>query len=227
MWLLRAFVLAAPLVGFFAVLAAPLSAQGGEPLLETPACRENPHSEECICANVHVYSLRPRFVDNTVYPPVATAADCVVTNGERVCTVASGRSITFNEDTLTWDPPNEESLQKDFVLVHNEKYKAYCSISYFRENLRRLWTFSLAFAGGLVAITVAWGGAVYMQEAVSGETRSTARAVITRSLLGLIILAAVFLIWEGVSGLFLSGYDIWRSEPGSLELFQERYGEGP
>ena len=58
-----------------------------------------------------------------------------------------------------------------------------------------------------------------MQEAVSGETRSTGRTIMIRAVLGLVVLAGVFLIWEGVSALFLQGYDIWRTEPGFLEIF--------
>lgn len=233
MGLLRGFLIALPLVGIFAFAAAPVSAQGGDELLERPACRVNPHSEECICSDVHAYSLVPRFVDYTVWPPVALALDCAIDgSGKRSCGDPSPPRADplFDVDSGRWLPAGGSrdsnaiavSIDRDFTLVQNEKYKAYCSVSYFRENLRRLWVFALAFAGGLVAITVAWGGTIYMQEAVAGETRSFARAVIIRSLLGLILLAAVYLIWEGVSGMFLGGFDIWRTPPGFLELFQEK-----
>ena len=187
-------------------------------LLDEPACRVNPHSQECICREIHAFAVVPRFVDYTVYPPVAESLDCRVEDGRRVCEVPSPARtpIAFDVDSLTWSGGD---TQLDFVFVENEKYKAYCSLAYFRENLRRLWIFALGLAGGLVAISVAWGGVIYMQEAVSGETRSTGRTIMIRAVLGLIILAGVFLIWEGVSELFLQGYDIWRTEPGFLEIF--------
>lgn len=232
MALLRVLLVALPLAGMLALAAAPVGAQGGEELLEEAACREDPHSEVCICSEVHAYSLVPRFVDNTGWPPTAFALDCSVDgSGNRSCVLPSGDTARnnprFDVNTLRWVPDESSdekralSIDRDFVLVQNEKYKAYCSMSYLRENIRRLWLFALALAGGLVAITVAWGGTIYMQEAVSGETRSFSRTVMIRSLLGLVLLAAVFLIWEGVSGMFLGGFDIWRSSPGFLEVFQE------
>ena len=213
---LRAVLVMLPLLVVSLVGADTASAQDSA-LLDEAACRVNPHSEECICRNIHAFAVVPRFVDYTVYPPVATALDCSIEDGRRVCDLPSPeRYLEFDQETLTWSGGDS---QEDYFFVENEKYKAYCSLAYFRENLRRLWVFALALAGGLVAISIAWGGVVYMQEAVSGETRSTGRTIMIRAVLGLVVLAGVFLIWEGVSALFLQGYDIWRTEPGFLEIF--------
>ena len=214
---LRAVLVMLPLLAVGLVGADTASAQDSN-FLDEAACRVNPHSEECICREIHGFAVVPRFVDYTRYPPVATSLDCSVVDGRRVCQLPDPPRAhpQFNPDTLTWSGGNPAL---DYFFVENTKYKAYCSLAYFRENLRRLWVFALAFAGGLMAVTVAWAGVIYMQEAVSGETRSTARLILIRSVLGLVILAGVFLIWEGVSALFLQGYDIWRTEPGFLEIF--------
>ena len=223
MGFLKVFAAVLPVVGVLLASAGPALAQGPDDseLLRNQACRVNPHSEECICREVHAYSMVPLFVDYTSSTgvPVAFAYDCAIKDGRRECTDPKDKRAApvFDPDSLTWSG----GATRDYVVVQNTKYKAYCSLAYFRENLRRLWVFALAFAGGLMAITVAWCGATYMQEAVSGENRAMARTVLIRSVLGVVVLAAVFLIWEGVSGLFLQGFDIWRTEPGFLEMFSD------
>ena len=214
---LRVVLVMLPLLAVGLAGADPASAQDSA-LLDDAACRANPHSEECICRNIHAFAVVPRFVDYTQYPPVAQSLNCRIEDGRRLCELPSPLRVppVFSEETLTWSGGNAAD---DYYFVENNKYKAYCSLAYFRENLRRLWVFALALAGGLVAISIAWGGVIYMQEAVSGETRSTGRTIMIRAVLGLVVLAGVFLIWEGVSALFLQGYDIWRTEPGFLEIF--------
>ena len=52
-------------VAGFAMLASPppASAQSTELLLEDPVCRENPHSEDCICAQVRKFGFFPKEFD--------------------------------------------------------------------------------------------------------------------------------------------------------------------
>ena len=62
MFLFKRIFLILLLVAGFAMLASPppASAQSTELLLEDPVCRENPHSEDCICAKVRKFGFFPK-----------------------------------------------------------------------------------------------------------------------------------------------------------------------
>ena len=70
-----------------------------------------------------------------------------------------------------------------------------------------------------LALSVGWAGFVHMQETASGAAQSSARNIILRTFIGMILLASVFVVWEGVSGLFLGGVDIWDTDPRLFEFF--------
>lgn len=172
-----------------------LSGDAGE------ACRKNPHSEECICFDVSRYAKVPvAWVEVAAgvpeYPPVAIGA-------------------TWDDELKSWVSADPDNLKTEV----NSKYKAHCALSYFRENLRRLWYFMMALGGTLTAVSIGWAGFVHMQDSVSGETRSMSRTIIIRTVLGVVLLACVFFAWEGVSGLFVGEFEIWSDRPGLLEGF--------
>ena len=174
------------------------SGEGGE------ACRNDPHSEECICREVVRYAWVPNDWEEVAgvpsYPPVAIGA-------------------YWDDEIKSWVPQTEGDPDKKLDMEANSKYKAHCSLAYFRENLTRLWYFLLALGGTLAGVSIAWAGFVHMQESVSGETRSMSRTMIIRTVLGVILLACVFFAWQGVSDLFLGEFEIWSDRPGLLEGF--------
>ena len=182
-----------------------LSGDAGE------ACREDPHSEECICFDVFRYAQVPVAWENAsagkpAYPPKAVDAE-------------------WDNDVKSWvrttpvPNPTPDGYVDPLRTEVNSKYKAHCSLSYFRENLKRLWYFLLALGATLTAVSIGWAGFVHMQDSASGETRSMSRTIIIRAVLGMILLACVFFAWEGVSGLFLGEFEIWSDRPGLLEGF--------
>ena len=134
---LRSLLIVLPVLAVGLFGADTVSAQDTA-LLDSAVCRSNPHSQECICRDIHAFAVVPRFVDYTQYPPIAQALDCAIEGGVRVCSIPDPPRThgdpVFSEDTLTWSGGDSEL---DYFFVENEKYKAYCSLAYFRENLRR------------------------------------------------------------------------------------------
>ena len=175
------------------------------------ACRQNPHSEECICFDVSRYAMVPVAWQEVsagvpAYPPLAIGAHW----DDELKSWVRNNPVPAVYEPLYTDPLRTEV---------NSKYKAHCSLSYFRENLRRLWYFMLALGASLTAVTLGWAGFVHMQDSVTGETRSMSRTIIIRAVLGMVLLACVFFAWEGVSGLFVGEFEVWSDRPGLLEGF--------
>ena len=67
MFLFRRVFLILLVVAGFTMLAPPppASAQSTELLLENAVCRDNPHSEDCICAEVRRFGYFPKAFDPT------------------------------------------------------------------------------------------------------------------------------------------------------------------
>ena len=210
----RVLVLAVAAVVCSAVISSGTAEAQREDILsgdKGEVCRENPHAEECICFEVSRYGNVPAaWVEVSAgvpaYPPRAVDADW---DGELKSWVR----------TTPMPNPTPPGYVDPLRTEANSKYKAHCSLSYFRENLRRLWYFLLALGASLTAVTLGWAGFVHMQDSASGETRSMSRTIIIRAALGMILLACVFFAWEGVSDLFVGEFEIWSDRPGLLEGF--------
>lgn len=107
---------------------------------------------------------------------------------------------------------NEDPVSRAFV--RDKEFKAQCSLTYFREDVRRAWRFVVAVAFGLFTMSMVWAGFVYMQESAAAQDRVTSRAVMMRVLGGLTIVVMAFFLWELFSGMFvdLSDTTIWTPE---------------
>ena len=212
MFLFRRIFLILLVVAGFAMLASPppASAQSTELLLEDPVCRENPHSEDCICAKVRKFGFfpksfntdgTPKDVDGDTFAPQPVEGglwgDEVVgvdSDGNVVGEMADGKS--------------------DLQFATDDRYNQRCAMSYFRENQRRLWVFAVWLGAGFTVISLIWGGVAYMQNAASGVELSRIRGMLTRVLVGFVILACALLIWDGVSGALFYGVDSWTQDRG-------------
>ena len=190
---------------FLGQLALPggLSAQEAK-LFEDEACRQNPHTEQCVCARVRAFSMYPLEYDG------GAAADVD----------KDGHSPVYNQDGGYWESGDPDDPQDDLGLFVDERYGQHCSLSYFRENLRRTWYFLAALGASFAAISMTWAGVAYMQESSSGTDLSRVRGMIVRVLLGMIILSCAFLVWEGLSGFMLGHFESWTLERG---VFYDSY----
>ena len=106
---------------------------------------------------------------------------------------------------------NEDS---DLEFMRDDRYKQRCALSYFREDQRRLWYFAVALGASFTVISLIWVGVVHMQNTASGVDISKTRAMLVRVMIGLIILACAFLIWDGLNELLFKGLDSWTLEQG-------------
>ena len=104
------------------------------------------------------------------------------------------------------------------ALVTVDQFKQMCSLSYYRENLRRFWYFSVAVGAGLMMVSMGWAGVSYMQSASSGEDLSRSRTRIFRVLIGIVVLASAFVIWETLSGFLLTNIPAWTGYAGNFDI---------
>ena len=102
----------------------------------------------------------------------------------------------------------------DLEFITDDRYKQRCALSYFREDQRRLWYFAVALGGSFTVISLIWVGVVHMQNTASGVDISKTRGMLVRVIIGLIILACAFLIWDGLNELLFRGLDSWTLEEG-------------
>ena len=209
------------------LLMLPPSGAGAQEfdLFEDEACKEDPNSEECICAKVRAVAYYP--LKYTRDPGVDGEY-----SGEIFAESVGGDpddKPVFNEDTGAWegeiadpstlrynDDGNVVSADGDLILTPNDNYNQQCSLSYVRENLRRLWRFGVALGAALAAASIAWAGVVWMQETSSGNDIARSRGMIVRVLIGVIILSCSYLVWEGLSGLLVGHIESWTGERGTF-----------
>ena len=204
--LLFLFLLPSGLVFFQSPVSA--LAQSPDLLLQNEECRLNPHSEACICATVRKFGSFPKefdpenVLDSRGYP---TAKD------------VSGDNLppTLQPDGVWVDNKNAaDGEDSDLEFIRDDRYKQRCALSYFREDQRRLWYFAVALGGSFTVISLIWVGVVHMQNTASGVDISRTRAMLVRVLIGLIILACAFLIWDGLNELLFKGLRSWTLEQG-------------
>ena len=196
-------------------------AQAG--LEDEPACLVNPHSEECVCAQVLGLGYYP-----VGYEIEGSGADRQILPKD---INKDGERPVFNEDTGEWEewapapvpgvlgpavPPCDPEVKDscDLKWVDNPRYGQECSLEYVREDLNRLWKFVGALAAGLATVSFCWVGFVYMQESASGGDLSRVRNMLVRVFVGMIIVGCAVVIWEGVSGGLFGSKDSWSMERG-------------
>ena len=191
----------------------PASAQSTDLLLESQACRANPHSELCICADVRVHGLFPKE-----FEPDGTPKD---EDGDGY---APSRSIDGvwedhpdeadnHNSSLVGDEDNDKK-RSDLEFMASDRYSQHCALSYVRENQRRLWYFAVALGTMFTVISMIWVGVTYMQNSASGVDLSRSRAMLMRVVIGIVILASAFLIWEGLNEVLFNRLDSWTLERG-------------
>ena len=202
-------------VAGFAMLAQPLPAlaQSTEFLLEDPVCRENPHSEDCICAQVRKFGFFPKKFnvdgtpkddDNDTFTPQQVEGGLWVDHDNEA----------DNYDAILSPTTDDLAKKSDLHFATDDRYNQRCAMSYFRENQRRLWVFAVWVGAGFTVLSLIWGGVAYMHNAASGVELSRIRGMLTRVLIGFVILACALLIWDGVSGALFYGVDSWTQDRG-------------
>ena len=221
MFLFRRVFLILLVVAGFTMLAPPppASAQSTELLLENAVCRDNPHSEDCICAEVRRFGYFPKAFDPTRLgldgKPMAKDDDG---DGFAPQPVDGGlwEDHVSEADDVLVTMSEEEKAKKttDLQFAVDDRYNQRCAMSYFRENQRRLWVFAVWLGAGFTVISLIWGGVAYMQNAASGVELSRIRGMLTRVFVGFVILACALLIWDGISGTLFFGADFWTQDRG-------------
>ena len=212
----RVFLILLVVAGFI-MLASPLpaSAQSTELLLENAVCRDNPHSEDCICAEVRRFAFFPKGFK----PDSSGLAADADEDGVSPRQLEDGLWVDGDGESANYDAiasPTEDDLPKksDLQFAVDDRYNQRCAMSYFRENQRRLWVFAVWLGAGFTVISLIWGGVAYMQNAASGVELSKIRGMLTRVFVGFVILACALLIWDGISGTLFFGADFWTQDRG-------------
>ena len=180
---------------------APASAQGDDLFLrEQEACREDPHSQECICADVRKLGYFP-----AEFNPDGTPKD-----------VDGDGLVPEKNDAGFWvDVEGEmDDGKSGLVFMLNDRYSQHCSLSYFREDQRRLWHFAVALGAGFTVVSLIWLGVTHMQNTASGVDVARTRTMLVRVLIGVVILACSVLAWEGVNEFLFHGIDSWTLDRG-------------
>ena len=189
-----------------------------------PAGR-TPNGEDCICAKVVQLRLQPLKYTRAGSSGVAPGHDDYFeyTGGIRALDVdGDGVVPKFDPETGLWegkmvnnssivvDPVTGEvtSADGDLILVSNDHYNQQCALSYFRENLRRLWRFAVALGAVLAAASVAWAGVVWMQESASGNDIARSRGMIIRVVIGVIVLSCSFLVLGRLQSWWIKVYKV-------------------
>lgn len=180
------------------------SAQGGgtDTLLDNPVCRDDPYSEDCICAEVKQLALFPREM-NPVGDGTAVSSDSSDDSFAPILT-----------DGVWGDHPDEANagITTELVYIQTDDYGQQCALSYWREDTRRLWVFAVSVGALFTVIGMVMVGITYMQHSASGMDLSRARLQLIRIFIGIIILACSMLVWEGINSFLFSNMESWTFE---------------
>ena len=221
----RVFLILLVVAGFIMLAPPPpASAQSTELLLENSVCRDNPHSQDCICAEVKQFGYfpkgftvggHPKDIDEDTFFPMLE--DGVWVDGYRVND--DGTVVREADDWVAAGKPDDwdkgtVKRKSDLQFSVDDAYNQRCAMSYFRENQRRLWVFAVWLGAGFTVISLIWGGVAYMHNAASGVELSRIRGMLTRVFVGFVILACALLIWDGISETLFFGADFWTQDRG-------------
>ena len=191
------------LLGFLSVLVFPGEAQAqgeieGE-LLNEPACLQDINSEECICARVRVLGSYP-----IEYGPPGPAGNPTAVDKDM-----DGETPDYEDGEWVESEAELANGISDLIFTANDNYKDHCSLAYFREDLRRFYIFLVALGVGFTAISLSWAGVIWMQHSSSGEDLRQVRVIVIRVVLGMIILASAYVIYDGASDLLQGRVESW------------------
>ena len=181
-----------------------------------PRVGGDPNSEECVCSEVRSFLLEPAKIDGATgealdgdgdgKPPVYEDGYWVDGSGEEVTYVDAGGDLArFVDGTPV--PPSE-----DLVIVLNPYYDFDCTLSYLREDMRRAWQYAAVLAGTFLFVSLAWAGVMYMQDSASGADLSRSRTMMFRVVVGFIIVACAWILWEIVGDILLSHLQSWTGD---------------
>ena len=193
------------LAGGIVLLMAPavaLAQDGGfYDYAEATACRDpelGPNHEDCVCFVLRLqdddYHRGEQAQGNA--PPYRYPSNLRYEN-------QSARPLDLA------DPGDPSKGLNPFV--RDKEFKAQCSLTYMREDIRRAWWFAVAVASGLLTMSFVWGGYVYMQESAAAVERASSRAILFRVMAGFAIVVMAYFLYAGFSNLFvdLSETTIW------------------
>ncbi len=178
-------------------------------LFEDVACREDPSGEDCICAKVRQLGLYPIKHEWNVDAGHVVALDSDGVDG--VPTFDPERGF-WSGTQATPASVDAGAPDGDLLFAGNDFYHQQCSLSYFREDLRRMWRFGVALGAALAAASVAWAGVVWMQESASGNDIARSRGMIIRVIIGVVIVSCSYLVWEGISSMLAGHLETWSGE---------------
>ena len=176
---------------------------------EVEACQIDPDGEACVCHSVREFALIPReYEDN---PDYDRFGDLPQNQHRYIAKNIGGSSAVPQLGTDGYWTGEPEDLHVPENMA-NPLYNQHCTLSYLREDLRRLWYFAAALGGGFAALSLAWAGVMYMQHSASGVDLTRSRMMIMRVLLGVLILAFAFVVWEGLGDVLLDTLDPWSQD---------------
>ena len=216
---------AAILLGLLCAAVQPslASAQGTDTLLDNEVCRTDPYSEDCICAAVKQVALFPREM-NSDGSGVAedTDGDGIFPTENADGTWSDGAGEDVDYWALATDAARaaRPDLRSELVYVQTNEYGQQCALSYFRENQRRLWVFTVSVGGLFSVISMIIIAITYMQHSASGVDLSKARLMLIRVCIGVIILACSMLAWESVNAFLFSNLQSWTFDRGTFYDFR-------
>ena len=182
-------------------------------LFEDEACREDPSGEDCICAKVRQLGHYPINSEWDVDVGYVVGLD---SDGDGVVPEFDPERGIWSGNPATPASVDADAPDGDLIFSRNDFYHQQCALSYFREDLRRMWRFGVALGAALAAASVAWAGVVWMQESASGNDIARSRGMIIRVVIGVIILSCSYLVWEGVSSMLSGHLETWSGERGSF-----------
>ena len=241
--------LALALLGLILVSSGsgPAFAQSQDEIFVGPsrdACVADPSSEECICAVVQEYGWVPVNYDFTnrlrgqdrdwdgtspEYDPFLGTWSGSRDDGSLGLGQGDPTDWTDDRTIKPWVGPVPEGEKLvdysfDLVLRDTGLYDEQCSFAYLRENVGRGWRFSVALGALFLTASLSWIGFVYMQESAqlgsAGSGWAGSRALLTRVLLGILVLALAGVAWEMIADFTVPGIDSWTLRRDQFYLFE-------
>ena len=167
----------------------------------------DPNSEECVCSEVRSFLLEPAKIDGATGEALDGDGD------GKPPVYEDGYWVDSEEGVITFDADGKPvSPGADLVIVLNPYYDFDCTLSYLREDMRRAWQYAAVLAGTFLFVSLAWAGVMYMQDSASGADLSRSRTMMFRVVVGFIIVACAWILWEIVGDILLSHLQSWTGD---------------
>lgn len=193
--------------------ASPAHAQREDLLRDRDSpCRDNPHTEDCICQDSRARSLQPKpeHLNFSVYPPKPSETkvytkrnfDGSPDTGSPLHAPSEVFDKTSEGYWYEFNPiPGARVNYDDHLSLHvpDGFYDAACAHDYFEENLTRMWYFLVALGTALLTVSLVWAGVIHMQESATGQRNTALRQTLARVIVGILLLALAFVIWAAVN----------------------------